>query len=46
MFLALIMLPAVGFHAACREKPNSVVAVVLVALCGFVAYGRWTIAPF
>jgi VIT1/CCC1 family predicted Fe2+/Mn2+ transporter len=46
MLLALMMLPAVGFHAACREKPKSVVAVVLVALCAFVAYGRWTIAPF
>jgi hypothetical protein len=46
MFLALMMLPAVGFHTACREKPNSVVAIVLVALCAFIAYGRRTVAPF
>jgi hypothetical protein len=46
MLLALMMLPAVWFHAACREKSNSVIAVILVALCAFVAYGRWTIAPF
>jgi hypothetical protein len=46
MFLALMMLPAVVFHAACREKSNSVVAIVLVAVCAFIAYGRWTVAPF
>ena len=46
MLLALMMLPSVWFHAACRENPKSVVAVILVALSAFVAYGRWTVVPF
>ncbi len=44
--LALMMLLAVGFHLACRETSNSVVSLVLFALAAFVAYGRWSIAPF
>jgi putative oxidoreductase len=44
--LALMMLLALGFHAACRETPNIVVGLVLLALAAFVAYGRWVIAPF
>ncbi len=46
MLLALMMLFAVGFHIACREKPNTVVSLILFALAAFLAYGRWTIAPF
>ena len=44
--LAVVMLAAVGFHLACREKPKSVVSLVLFALSAFVAYGRWMIVPF
>jgi hypothetical protein len=44
--LALMMLGAVGFHLACREKPNVVVSLTLGALAAFVAYGRWVLAPF
>ncbi len=44
--LALMMLFAVGFHIACREKPNTVISLILFALAAFLAYGRWTIAPF
>ncbi len=44
--LALMMLFAVGFHIACREKPNTVVSLILFALAAFLAYGRWVIAPF
>jgi putative oxidoreductase len=44
--LALMMLFAVGFHVACREKPNIVVSLILCALAAFLAYGRWVIAPF
>jgi len=44
--LALMMLLAIGFHVACRERPNIVVGLILFALAAFVAYGRWVIAPF
>ena len=44
--LALMMLFSVGFHIACREKPNIVVSLILCALAAFLAYGRWVIAPF
>jgi len=44
--LALMMLFAVGFHIACREKPNTVVSLILFAFAAFLAYGRWAIAPF
>ena len=44
--LAVMMLAALGFHLVCREKPKSVVSLVLFALSAFVAYGRWVMAPF
>lgn len=44
--LAVMMLAALGFHLACREKPKSAVSLVLFALSAFVAYGRWMLAPF
>lgn len=44
--LALMSLAAVGFHIACREPPRTWVSLVLCALAGFVAYGRWVLAPF
>jgi hypothetical protein len=43
--LALMMLVAIGLHAACRETPKLVIGVVLFALTAFVAYGRWVLAP-
>jgi hypothetical protein len=43
--MSAMMLVSIGFHAACREKPNVVVSLVLCALAAFVAYGRWVIAP-
>ena len=43
--LALLMLLAAGFHIACREKPNTVVSLILFAFAAFLAYGRWVIAP-
>jgi len=43
--LALLMLRGVLFHASCRDKPNVVPGLVLVALAVFVAYGRWVLAP-
>ena len=43
--LALMMLMAAGLHVACREKPNTLVSLILFALAAFVAYGRWVIAP-
>jgi hypothetical protein len=43
--LALVMLLAAGFHVMRREYRNAVFNLVLLALCAFVAYGRWVIAP-
>lgn len=40
------MLLAIAFHVGCREKAQVPVSLVLAALAAFVAYGRWTIAPF
>ena len=44
-FVALLMLVATGLHMGCREKPRTVVGLVLFALAAFVAYGRWALAP-
>lgn len=44
--LALMMLPAIGLHIACRERPKIWASLVLFVLAAFVAYGRWVIAPF
>ena len=46
VLLAVMMLAAVGFHIACRENPKTAVALVLFALAGFVACGRWMVVPF
>ena len=43
--LAVMMLLAVRFHTGCRERPNTVVSLVLFALAAFVAYGRWVTVP-
>jgi putative oxidoreductase len=43
--LAVMMLLALGFHMTCRETPKIAVSLVLFALCAFLAYGRWILAP-
>jgi len=43
--LAVLMLAAAGFHLICRARPKVWVALVLCAIAGFVAYGRWVLAP-
>ena len=45
LLLALMMLAAVGFHVACREKPLILVSLTLAVLAAIVAYGRWVIVP-
>ena len=42
---ALMMLIATGFHLRCREEPKVWVSLILFALAGFLAYGRWMISP-
>lgn len=42
---ALMMLIATGFHLRCREEPKIWVSLILFALAGFMAYGRWMIIP-
>jgi VIT1/CCC1 family predicted Fe2+/Mn2+ transporter len=44
--LALLMVFAIIFHAARREWPNIAGNAVLGLLAGFVAYGRFVVAPF
>jgi divalent metal cation (Fe/Co/Zn/Cd) transporter len=43
--LAGMMLLAVGFHLACRARPNIWAALILCVMATFVAYGRWVLAP-
>jgi hypothetical protein len=43
--LAIAMLVSILFHIKVREKPYILADLVLFALAGFVAYGRWTLAP-
>jgi hypothetical protein len=43
--LAGMMLLSIVFHIKCCEKPNFAVSLILFALAGFVAYGRWILAP-
>ena len=40
-----LMLPAIGLHLGCREKPRIAVSLVLLALAAVVAYGRWVLVP-
>jgi hypothetical protein len=44
--LAVMLLISIGLHLASREKPMIVADLILIALSGFLAYGRWVIAPF
>lgn len=43
--LVAIMVLAAIFHATRREWPNVVFNLVLGALAGFVAYGRYVVVP-
>jgi len=43
---ALLMLLSILFHLRCQEKPKIYASIILFALAGFVAYGRWVLAPF
>jgi hypothetical protein len=43
--LAALMLIASGLHLACRDNPKTWATLIIGALAGFVAYGRWMIAP-
>ena len=44
--LAILMLAAIGFHLAVREKPLIVADLILLVMAAFVAYGRWVIPPY
>ena len=43
--LVLVMLGAIVYHATRGEFQNIALNIILAALCAFVAYGRWKIAP-
>lgn len=43
--LVLVMILAAVFHAQRGEYSNIVVNALLAGVAGFVAYGRWRIAP-
>jgi hypothetical protein len=36
---------ATALHLLCRERPNTIVGLILFVLASLVAYGRWAIAP-
>lgn len=43
--LAVGFLVSIPMHRQCREKPNLIPSMVLALLAGFLAYGRWMLAP-
>ena len=43
--LVFMMIGAAVWHFSRNEVPNIVMVLVLAALCGFVAYGRWKMNP-
>ena len=43
--LGLVALGGMGYQLASGEPGNAVFATVIAALCMFVAYGRWQLAP-
>lgn len=43
--LALLELISIPLHLRCREKPNLIPSLVLLALAAFAAYARWALAP-
>jgi hypothetical protein len=44
--VAVMMLVAIAFHLRCRNGRYFMVGLVLAAMAGFVAYGRWVLAPY
>ena len=43
--LVVVMLGAMVFHLGRGELPNIVLNLILAALAGFIAYGRWKLVP-
>lgn len=43
--LGLGFLISIPLHRQCRENPNLIPGIVLALLAGFLAYGRWMLAP-
>ncbi len=43
--LVLVMLGAIGYHFQRGEFSNIMFNVVLALISGFIAYGRWKLAP-
>jgi hypothetical protein len=43
--LGLVALGGMGYQFASGESGNAIFAIVFAALCLFVAYGRWQLAP-
>lgn len=43
--LAVIMLLAAGFHARRNERPAIGLNALLFVFAGFIAFGRWVLAP-
>jgi hypothetical protein len=43
--LAAMNLLSLFLHRMCREKPNLIPNLVLLAMAAFTAYGRWFLAP-
>ncbi len=43
--LVLVTIGATVYQLAAGEPGNAVFAIVLGAICAFIAYGRWIVAP-
>lgn len=43
--LAIVMIGAVVFHSGREEYLNIVLNLINMALLGYIAYGRWRLAP-
>ena len=43
--LMLVALGGMGYQIASGEPGNAVFALVIAAICAFVAYGRWKLVP-
>ena len=43
--LGLIAIGGMAYQLAAGEPGNAVFAFVIAALCAFIAYGRWQLAP-
>lgn len=43
--LVLVMVGAIAWHLSRGESANIIINLILLALVGFVAYGRWQLSP-